>query len=204
MKIAGLNKQLLGTTGEKAGLWVILYFIGYLQWDLRWFCLAVISGYLFYLWWLKRKNKNGPPVNSGIPVELAKLDLPAWVLHPDTQRANWTNVIFKQLWPHLEEFLKNTLKTIENDENLQERLQGYHIKSIRFPRVSLGKIPPKLSGVKVHKSVHRDEIILDLNIQYNGDLLIDMEAILALSGVTNYVPPVYASIRNMSFSGSLR
>ena len=88
------------------------------------------------------------------------------------------------LWPHFEEHTKQILRSIETDEEMKKRLSGYHIKAVRFPHVSLGKIPPRLSGVKVHSStfssVQRDEIILDLSIQYAGDLNITMEVVSAI------------------------
>ena len=134
--------------------------------------------------------------------ELTPARLPTWVYNPDSQRAEWTNMIFRQLWPHLEEFLKQTLKTVEDDPVLRERLSGYHIRSLTFPDFSLGRIPPKIEGVKVHKSVHRDEIIVDVNLQYAGDLCINMEVVL--DSYIRFVPPARASIMDMHFEGTLR
>ena len=57
---------------------------------------------------------------------------------------------------------------------MKERLSGYHIKYLKFPVVHLGKIPPRITGVKVHQSVHRDEIIVDVGVQYSGDLCIQV------------------------------
>ena len=108
-------------------------------------------------------------------------NLPDWVLNPDVHRSEWTNTVIKQLWPHFEEHVKQILRSVETDAELKKRLEGYHIKAVRFPHVSLGKIPPRLSGVKVHSStfssVQRDEIILDLSMQYAGDLRIEMEVV---------------------------
>lgn len=54
----------------------------------------------------------------------------------------------------------------------------------------------------MHKTVHRDEIILDMAVQYNGNLNICMEADLA--GAPDFLPPAKASISNMTFTGTLR
>ena len=91
---------------------------------------------------------------------------------------------------------------METDPKLVERLAGYHIKSLRFPVCTLGEVPPKLGGVKVHKSVHRDEIILDLNVQYSGDLRIEMA--VEVAGAPKFLPPAKASIMNMAFAGTMR
>ena len=44
--------------------------------------------------------------------------LPAWVLSPDAQRAEWVNAIFRQLWPHVEEFMQRAFKDFDADEEL--------------------------------------------------------------------------------------
>ena len=64
------------------------------------------------------------------------------------ERTEWVNIITSQLWPYLDKFLRNILQHIEEDQELNKRLQGYHIKAIKFPNFSLGKIPPRLSGIK--------------------------------------------------------
>ena len=66
------------------------------------------------------------------------------------------------------------MQALEEDAQMKERLSGYHIKYLKFPVVTLGKIPPRITGVKVHKSVHRDEIIIDVGVQYSGDLCIQV------------------------------
>ncbi len=69
------------------------------------------------------------------------------------------------------------MQALEEDTQMKERLSGYHIKYLKFPVVTLGKIPPRITGVKVHKSVHRDEIIIDVGVQYSGDLCIQVKTV---------------------------
>ena len=68
--------------------------------------------------------------------------------------------------------------------------------------VSLGNIAPKVDGIKVHSGsdVHRDEIIIDVNVGYAGNLKIDVE--FGLGGML--VPSAWANISNISFTGALR
>ena len=80
--------------------------------------------------------------------------------HTDLQRVEWINLIIAQVWPYLDGFLKLVLQSVEEDSNLNSRLAGYHIHSLSFPHGSLGKIPPKLAGIKFHQATHRDEVIL--------------------------------------------
>ena len=80
--------------------------------------------------------------------------------HTNLQRLEWINLIIAQVWPYLDGFLKLVLQSVEEDSKLKSRLAGYHIHSLSFPHGSLGKIPPKLTGIKFHQATQRDEVIL--------------------------------------------
>ena len=73
---------------------------------------------------------------------------------------------------------------------------------LRFPLVSLGNIAPKVGGIKVHSGseVHHDEIIIDVNVEYAGNLRLDVE--IGLSGMLT--PSVSANISNVSLTGAIR
>ena len=114
------------------------------------------------------------------------------------QRTEFINLILLQLWPYLDKYLRNTLIKIENDEVLRERLHGYQVKSIRFPTVDLGKVPPRIHGIKFHQASGRDEAILDLTIVYAGDLSIMVEAAL----INEHFPAVRASLYNLNLTSS--
>ena len=178
--------KFLNETTKKSFFWALLYLFGYLHLDLRWFLILIGTLYLANVLWASSKrwgrklwNKSKDETENKVPD--APSNLPDWVLNPDIHRAEWTNTFIKHLWPHFEDHVKQILRSIETDEELKKRLAGYHIKSVKFPHVSLGKIPPRLSGVKVHQptvsSVQGDEIILDVSMQYAGDLCITMEVV---------------------------
>lgn len=103
-------------TAKQTALWGSVYLFGYLRWDLRWLALMVCFLGLVYIWQSQRRagagNQAGQQGLSPAPGPMWTDDLPMWVVNPDTHRAEWTNVIFRQLWPHLEEFLKQTLSTV--------------------------------------------------------------------------------------------
>ena len=182
--------KLLNETTKKSVFWVFLYLFGYLHLDLRWFLIFIGVVYLGNVFQASKRWKEAtqwlssePPAPNSNANDIPG-NLPDWVLNPDIHRSEWTNTLIEHLWPHFEDHTKQILRSIETDEELKKRLAGYHIKAVRFPHVSLGKIPPRLSGVKVHSStfssVQRDEIILDLSIQYAGDLNITMEVVSAI------------------------
>ena len=50
-----------------------------------------------------------------------------------------------------------------------------HLQTFTFTRVELGEKPLRIIGVKVHPSQRKDQILLDLNVSYVGDVQIDVE-----------------------------
>jgi len=189
------TKEMLGRSAQRATLWLSLYAFGFFKLDLRWLLLFLAASYLVYIW-----RKCMVKRVSSLPIVSSKSEtrLPAWVMSPDAQRAEWVNAIFRQLWPHVEEFLQRAFKDLDADEEL---LNG-RIKYLKFPFVSLGTIAPKVDGIKVHSGseVHRDEIIIDVNVEYAGNLKLDVE--IGLSGMLS--PIASANISNVSLTGALR
>ena len=52
--------------------------------------------------------------------------------------------------------------------------------------------------------MHRDEVILDVNVQYDGDLDVALEAEIDAAVVPKSLATATASVSNMSFAGLLR
>jgi hypothetical protein len=199
----------LGRTLQKCALWLVIYFFGFLQLDIRWAMILLGAWYCSHLFLLKKSQgtfgqlhaETRGTVEDDDPGRNRKIfskDLPSWVKYPDMERAEWINTILAQVWPYLDSFLKQVLKNVEEDSRLRERLSGYHIKSLRFPHVSLGRVPPRLGGIKFHEAAHRDEAIVDINVQYAGDLVIMMEAVL----LDEKMVPAKASLRNLTLMSS--
>ncbi|TRY63162.1 hypothetical protein TCAL_10826 [Tigriopus californicus] len=184
--------------------WFMVYLYGYLNGNVWLFLLCSLFFYSTRDWTFRRKIRE--KINTATSaLELSVLnvasehDLPAWVRHPDAHRSEWSNVILKRLWPHLEAFLNVSFQNLEKDPGLQEKLGPLRIKMIRFPDFSLGKIPPKIGGIKVHQAVHRDEIIIDVSLHYRGDLRLNFDIVLK-----DLSSPLRSSINNFSFNGTLR
>ena len=104
----------LVTTGKQCLFWGIVYSFGYWQWDLRWLALIVGFGGIVYIWRHQRSKKKVTSGGTSGEFQRVTDQLPSWVLNQDSERSEWTNIIFHQLWPHLESFLKQTLSTVIN------------------------------------------------------------------------------------------
>ena len=109
------TNEMLGRSAQRVTLWLGLYAFGFFKLDLRWLLLFLAASYVFYIW---RKYKVKKVPSSPILSSKSETRLPAWVMSPDVQRAEWVNAIFRQLWPHVEEFLQRAFKDLDADEEL--------------------------------------------------------------------------------------
>jgi hypothetical protein len=68
---------------------------------------------------------------------LARLDrldeIPAWVLFPDLERAEWLNVIVKRFWPNLNGML------IKHVKKFEEKLKS-NLSTFKFIKIELGNV----------------------------------------------------------------
>lgn len=183
--------------GKKVLIWISLYLLGYYGWHFLVF--IIVATYI------------AVSVMDGGSVELLKRklvpELPDWILKPDLEKVEWANEITKQLWPHCQGYLKQLLDSVENDQTLKTRLAGYNVKSLRFTSLNFGKIPPTLSGIKIQNSAaflygKKDEIVLDLAMNYAGDLVIEVEFQLDTSFFGLSTPTLVARIKNIGLSSS--
>ncbi|XP_022427576.1 extended synaptotagmin-1 isoform X2 [Delphinapterus leucas] len=104
-------------------------------------------------------------------------ELPAWVSFPDVEKAEWLNKIVAQVWPFLGQYMEKLLA-----ETVAPAVRGSnpHLQTFTFTRVELGEKhsslqPLRIVGVRVHPGQRKEQILLDLNISYVGDVQIDVE-----------------------------
>ncbi|XP_058413943.1 extended synaptotagmin-1 [Diceros bicornis minor] len=119
-------------------------------------------------------------------------ELPAWVSFPDVEKAEWLNKIVAQVWPFLGQYMEKLLV-----ETVAPAIRGSntHLQTFTFTRVELGEKPLRIVGVKVHPGQSKEQILLDLNISYVGDVQIDVE-------VKKYF--CKAGVKGMQLHGVLR
>ncbi|KAF6118555.1 extended synaptotagmin 1 [Phyllostomus discolor] len=119
-------------------------------------------------------------------------ELPAWVSFPDVEKAEWLNKIVAQVWPFLGQYMEKLLA-----ETVAPAVRGSnpHLQTFTFTRVELGEKPLRILGIKVHPGQNKEQILLDLNISYVGDIQIDVE-------VKKYF--CKAGVKGMQLHGVLR
>lgn len=186
-------------TVHQSLLWIVVYFIGYLKVDLLWAVLMLAAYFSLQIYLFKKvSEKKKSHGRFFAKDQVFSQDLPEWVTRPDFQRTEWINTVVAQLWPYAGTFVKKLLKKIEDDSSLHEKLARYHVTSIRFPHVSLGTVPPRIGGIKFLEASHRDEAILDVSVQYAGDLNIALEVGI----LSEKLPRAKASISNVTMTST--
>jgi Ca2+-dependent lipid-binding protein len=103
-------------------------------------------------------------------IEKRLTEFPSWISYPDYDRCEWLNKLVEQMWPTISTYVENVVKnTIEPEIKKQ-------ISGLSFERIDLGDFPPRLGGIKIYTdNIRSDEIILDTELFYGGDMHIKMK-----------------------------
>jgi Ca2+-dependent lipid-binding protein len=111
-------------------------------------------------------------------IEKRLTEFPSWISYPDVDRCEWLNKLVEQMWPTISTYVENLVKnTIEPEIKKQ-------ISGLSFERIDLGDFPPRLGGIKIYTdNIRSDEIILDTEIFYGGDMQIKMKYYSLKAGI---------------------
>ena len=77
--------------------------------------------------------------------------------------------MLQQLWPNVGRYVRNLIND-SIEPAVKSALEGYGFGGFKFEKVVLGRIPPRITGIKVYeKNIARDEIIMDLDLVFASD-----------------------------------
>ncbi|CAG9823458.1 unnamed protein product [Phaedon cochleariae] len=191
------NENLIIQILTKLILYNLIYFIGYMNWSLTWILIPAILGIIadqkkLRIWkrsYFARKACSGN--EKDVILETMK-ELPAWVLFPDVERAEWLNKIIKQFWPFVNFFTKDMLTNFV-EAKLRKNLEKYSLKGFHFERIVLGSMPFRLGGIIVYENVCRDEVVIDIDVSYAGDCDVKFRLRGLLGGIKNF--QLYGKLR---------
>ncbi|XP_040005335.1 extended synaptotagmin-3 [Xiphias gladius] len=185
--------------GRAVLLFYPVYLTGYLGLSVSWvlLCMAMVT------WW--KKNRQWKDARIGTAIDFvdnephvinrelqSALQMASWVHFPDVEKVDWVNKVLEQAWPFFGMYMEKLLK-----ENIQPsvRLSSPALKMFAFTKVHFGHTPLRITGMKVYThEVDQKEVILDMNICYDGDVDID----------TVVKPPITAGIKGLKLKGMLR
>ncbi|BAT97812.1 hypothetical protein VIGAN_09137100 [Vigna angularis var. angularis] len=108
--------------------------------------------------------------------------LPEWISFPVYEQVKWLNKKLTKLWPFVAEAA--TLVIRESVEPLLEEYRPPGITSLKFSKLSLGNVAPKIedTGIRV-QSLTKGQIIMDIDFRWGGDpsIILAVEAALVAS-----------------------
>ncbi|XP_041929455.1 extended synaptotagmin-3 [Alosa sapidissima] len=175
-----------------------VYLTGYFGLSISWVLLSLL------LWTKWRNNRKWKEMRLDTAVgfleneeqvinkEVKALNDPAWIHFTDIENAHWINKVLQQAWPFFGMFMEKLLKgSIQSTV----RMSSPHLKTFSFTKIHFGQRPPRITGVRVYThEVDKREVILDLNIVYDGDVDIDTEV----------NPAIVAGVKGLQIEGMLR
>ncbi|XP_044927784.1 extended synaptotagmin-1 isoform X2 [Mustela putorius furo] len=197
---AGEAMALLSSFGRRLLVLVPVYLAGAVGLSVGF----VLFGLALYLGWRRVRDEKERSLRAARQLlddeerltaktlYMSHRELPAWVSFPDVEKAEWLNKIVAQVWPFLGQYMEKLLA-----ETVAPAVRGSntHLQTFTFTRVELGEKPLRIVGVKVHPGRSKEQILLDLNISYVGDVQIDVE-------VKKYF--CKAGVKGMQLHGVLR
>ncbi|KAL3970297.1 gamma-aminobutyric acid receptor subunit delta [Sarotherodon galilaeus] len=152
-----------------------VYLLGYLGINISWVLLCVFM----LTYWKKNRQWKVARITSAIELvdnekraiktELrSALPMASWVQFSDVEKVHWLNKVLKQTWPFFGTYMEKLLR-----ENIQQsiRFSSPSLKTFTFTKIHFGRIPLKITGIRAYThEVEHKEVILDMNISYDGDV----------------------------------
>ncbi|KAJ6825275.1 synaptotagmin-5-like isoform X1 [Iris pallida] len=103
---------------------------------------------------------------------------PEWISFPAFEQVKWLNKQLIKLWPFIAEAASMVIK--ESVEPLLEDYRPPGITSLKFSKLSLGNVSPKIEGIRV-QSLKKGQITMDIDLRWGGDpsIILAVEALVA-------------------------
>uniref|UniRef100_A0A7N0T4K8 Uncharacterized protein n=1 Tax=Kalanchoe fedtschenkoi TaxID=63787 RepID=A0A7N0T4K8_KALFE len=107
-------------------------------------------------------------------------NFPEWISFPAFQQVKWLNKHLSKLWPYVAEAATVVIR--ESVEPLLEEYRPTGITSLKFSKLSLGTVAPKIEGIRV-QSLNEGQITMDIDLRWGGDpsIILAVEAALVAS-----------------------
>ncbi|KAI3731910.1 hypothetical protein L1987_63102 [Smallanthus sonchifolius] len=105
-------------------------------------------------------------------------NFPGWISFPVFEQVKWLNKQLSKLWPYVEEAARIIIK--ESVEPLLEDYRPPGITSLKFDKLSLGTVAPKIEGIRV-QSLKEGQITMDIDLRWGGNpnIVLGVEAVVA-------------------------
>lgn len=107
-------------------------------------------------------------------------NVPQWISFPVYEQVKWLNKELSKLWPFIADAA--TIIIRESVEPLLEEYRPPGITSLKFSKLSLGTVAPKIEGIRV-QSLKKGQITMDIDFRWGGDpsIILGVEAAMVAS-----------------------
>ncbi|OIT26577.1 PREDICTED: synaptotagmin-4-like [Nicotiana attenuata] len=107
-------------------------------------------------------------------------NFPEWISFPVYEQVKWLNKQLSKLWPFIAEAGEAIIR--ESVEPLLEDYRPPGITSLKFRKLSLGTVAPKIEGIRV-QSLKKGQITMDIDLRWGGDpnIVLGVEAAMVAS-----------------------
>ncbi|KAF3442275.1 hypothetical protein FNV43_RR16191 [Rhamnella rubrinervis] len=107
-------------------------------------------------------------------------NFPEWISFPVYEQVKWLNKLLSKMWPYIADAGEAVIK--ESVEPLLEEYRPAGITSLKFSKLSLGNVAPKVEGIRV-QSLKKGQITMDIDFRWGGDpsIILGVEAALVAS-----------------------
>ncbi|KAL7121195.1 hypothetical protein ACP275_02G168400 [Erythranthe tilingii] len=151
------------------------------------FGIALMAGWKYMMGYRSRK-RVAKAIDIKLLSSLSKEDMkkicgencPDWISFPVFEQVKWLNKQLSKLWPFVADAAEAVIK--ESVEPLLEEYRPAGITSLKFSKLSLGTVAPKIEGIRV-QSFKEGQITMDIDLRWGGDpsIILAVEAALVAS-----------------------
>lgn len=149
------------------------------------FGIALVAG-----WSRMMRHRSTKRVSKAVDIkllgslnreDLKKLcgdNYPEWISFPAFEQVKWLNKQLGKLWPFIADAGSMVIK--ESVEPLLDDYRPPGITSLKFSKLSLGNVSPKIEGIRV-QSLKKGQITMDIDLRWGGDpsIILAVEALVA-------------------------
>eukprot|EP01018_Ginkgo_biloba_P011948 Gb_34830 [translate_table: standard] len=110
--------------------------------------------------------------------KLCNDNYPGWISFPIFEQVKWLNKQLNKMWPFVAEAATMVIR--ESVEPLLEEYRPPGISSLKFSKLFLGNVAPKIEGIRI-QSFKKGQIIMDLDFRWGGDpsIILAVQALVA-------------------------
>uniref|UniRef100_A0A2N9FQT0 C2 domain-containing protein n=1 Tax=Fagus sylvatica TaxID=28930 RepID=A0A2N9FQT0_FAGSY len=133
--------------------------------------IGVVIGYYMFIYFQPTDVKD-PVIRPLVERDTKSLqrlltEIPLWIKNPDYDRVDWLNRFVEMMWPYLDKAICKTAKNIAKPI-IAEQIPKYKIESVEFETLTLGSLPPTVSGMKVYVTDDK-ELIMEPTVKWAGN-----------------------------------